>query len=123
MDSPPPAGVVYSRRFCLRGGIARCGRRGPGLTLGGLIYKRSRPMSRLNRFVLIAVVGWTFVCAGALALRSSAAPAAGGDEKTRAKFELYKDRGGEFRWRLRATNTQILAISGDGYKAKRDCMN
>jgi uncharacterized protein YegP (UPF0339 family) len=80
-------------------------------------------MLRLNRFVITAVVGWTFVCAGALAVRSAAAPAAGGDEKVRAKFEVYKDRGGEFRWRLRATNTQILATSGDGYKSKRDCMS
>jgi uncharacterized protein YegP (UPF0339 family) len=80
-------------------------------------------MSRLNRFIITAAVGWTFVCAAALALRSSAAPAAGGDEKARAKFEVYKDRGGEFRWRLRATNTQVLAVSGDGYKARRDCIN
>jgi len=59
----------------------------------------------------------------ALALRAPAAPAAGGDDRVRAKFEVYKDRGGEFRWRLRATNTQILAISADSYKEKRGALN
>ena len=82
-------------------------------------------MSRFNRAVVASVVCWMILGAAALALRSSAAPAAGaaGDDKVRAKFEVYKDRAGEFRWRLRATNTQILATSGDSYKAKRDCLH
>lgn len=33
----------------------------------------------------------------------------------RAVFELYEDRGGEFRWRLRHRNGNILADSGEGY--------
>lgn len=36
----------------------------------------------------------------------------GGDAYTAAKFELYKDAKGEFRWRLMASNGQMLAISG-----------
>ena len=35
-----------------------------------------------------------------------------------AKFELYKDAKGEFRWRLIASNGQTIATSGEGYKAK-----
>jgi uncharacterized protein YegP (UPF0339 family) len=35
---------------------------------------------------------------------------------------VYKDRGGEFRWRLRAQNRNVLATSGEGYAAKRDCL-
>jgi uncharacterized protein YegP (UPF0339 family) len=35
-----------------------------------------------------------------------------------AKFELYKDAKGEFRWRLVAANGQTIATSGEGYKAK-----
>jgi uncharacterized protein YegP (UPF0339 family) len=35
-----------------------------------------------------------------------------------AKFELYKDSKGEFRWRLIASNGQTIATSGEGYKAK-----
>jgi hypothetical protein len=33
-----------------------------------------------------------------------------------AKFELYKDTKGEFRWRLMASNGQTIAIGGEGYK-------
>lgn len=33
------------------------------------------------------------------------------------KFELYKDKKGEFRFRLKAGNGQILLVS-EGYKAK-----
>jgi uncharacterized protein YegP (UPF0339 family) len=35
-----------------------------------------------------------------------------------AKFELYTDARGEFRWRLVASNGQTIATSGEGYKAK-----
>lgn len=39
-----------------------------------------------------------------------------------AKFEIYKNRKGEFRWRLRANNNQIIA-SGEGYTSKAACKN
>ena len=79
-------------------------------------------MSRPSRLVLtVSLIA--LLCGAVLAMRSFAAPAAAADEKATAKFEVYKDRGGEFRWRLRATNTQILATSGDAYKAKRDCLH
>ena len=38
------------------------------------------------------------------------------------KFEVYEDKGGEFRFRLKATNGQIIAVS-EGYKAKASGMN
>ncbi len=38
------------------------------------------------------------------------------------KFEVYEDKGGEYRFRLKATNGQIIAVS-EGYKAKASCMN
>lgn len=38
------------------------------------------------------------------------------------KFEIYKDKAGEFRFRLKATNGQIIAI-GEGYKALAGCKN
>ncbi len=38
------------------------------------------------------------------------------------KFELYKDKKGEFRWRLKHQNGNILATSSEGYKAKADAM-
>ena len=38
------------------------------------------------------------------------------------KFEMYTDKAGEFRFRLKATNGQISAVS-EGYKAKASCEN
>ena len=38
------------------------------------------------------------------------------------KFELYTDKKGEFRFRLKAKNGQIIA-TGEGYKAKAGCKN
>ena len=40
---------------------------------------------------------------------------------TNPKFELYQDRGGGYRFRLRARNGQIIAVS-DGYTAKSSCL-
>jgi uncharacterized protein YegP (UPF0339 family) len=45
-----------------------------------------------------------------------------GEAKT-LKFETYADAKGESRWRLKASNGQIIATSGQGYKDKRDCEN
>ena len=38
------------------------------------------------------------------------------------KFEVYTDKAGEFRFRLKAKNGEIIA-TGEGYKAKASCMN
>lgn len=38
------------------------------------------------------------------------------------KFEVYTDKSGEFRFRLKATNGQIIATS-EGYKAMKSCLN
>jgi hypothetical protein len=38
-----------------------------------------------------------------------------------AKFQVYKDKSGEWRWRLRADNNEPVADSNEGYKAKADC--
>jgi len=38
------------------------------------------------------------------------------------KFEVYIDKAGEFRFRLKAANGQIIAVS-EGYKAIASCMN
>ena len=40
-----------------------------------------------------------------------------------ATFEMYKDKAGEYRWRLRMTNTKVIATSGEGYASKRACEN
>ena len=43
-------------------------------------------------------------------------------EQKHPKFEVYEDKGGEFRFRLKATNGQVIAVS-EGYKAKASCLN
>ena len=37
------------------------------------------------------------------------------------KFEIYKSTNGEYRFRLKATNNQIIA-TGQGYKSKAACL-
>ncbi len=40
---------------------------------------------------------------------------------THPKYEVYKDKAGEFRFRLKAKNGEIVA-TGEGYKAKDSCL-
>ncbi|SEH52638.1 Uncharacterized conserved protein YegP, UPF0339 family [Halopenitus malekzadehii] len=37
-----------------------------------------------------------------------------------ATFEVYEDAAGEWRWRLRHDNGNIIADSGEGYASKRN---
>ena len=41
---------------------------------------------------------------------------------TNPKFEIYVDKAGEFRFRLKARNGEII-VTGEGYKAKDSCLN
>ncbi len=41
---------------------------------------------------------------------------------THPKFEVYKDKAGEFRFRLTAKNGQKI-LASEGYKTKAACMN
>lgn len=34
------------------------------------------------------------------------------------EFHVFKDTSGEYRWRLKAPNGQIVATSGEGYTRK-----
>ena len=52
---------------------------------------------------------------------SGAARTASDDSGKSLKFETYQDKKKEHRWRLKATNGQVIATSGQGYKDKRDC--
>ena len=42
--------------------------------------------------------------------------------KKHPKFEMYVDKAGEFRFRLKAKNGEVIAVS-EGYKAKASCEN
>lgn len=39
------------------------------------------------------------------------------------KFEVYTDKKGEFRWRLKASNGQMIANGGEGYTTMANCKN
>ena len=69
-------------------------------------------------------------CRAGIASVQRNAPAAGIENQTEEgfqkqkhpKFEVYTDKKGEFRFRLKATNGQIIAVS-EGYKAISGCLN
>ena len=44
------------------------------------------------------------------------------EKKKHPKFEMYIDKAGEYRFRLKARNGEIIAAS-EGYKAKAGCLN
>ena len=43
-------------------------------------------------------------------------------EQKHPKFEIYQDKAGEYRFRLKATNGQVIAVS-EGYTAMAGCKN
>lgn len=42
---------------------------------------------------------------------------------SQATFELYIDSAGEWRWRLRHQNTEIIADGGEGYSTEQAARN
>ncbi len=58
------------------------------------------------------------VAGGLLATKGGSNALAQGGTMT---FEMYEDAKSEHRWRLKAANGQVIATSGQGYKAKADC--
>ena len=69
-------------------------------------------------------------CKGGIASVQKNAPEAAVENQTvegymaerHPKFEVYADKGGEFRFRLKATNGQIIAVS-EGYSTLANCLN
>lgn len=69
-------------------------------------------------------------CMGGIKSVMNNAPAANFEDQTvegyetakHPKFELYTDKKGEFRFRLKAKNGEIIATS-EGYKAKPSALN
>jgi len=45
-----------------------------------------------------------------------------GESAKNPKFEIYEDKAGEFRFRLKASNGQII-LASEGYKSKASCKN
>ena len=80
-------------------------------------------MSHPRRILLVAIAAASFAVGYAANLTTSPAHAADESQaKSSATFEVYKDKAGEFRWRLKAGNGQNIASSGEGYAEKRGCL-
>ena len=69
-------------------------------------------------------------CRKGIASIQKNAPVAGVEDQTvdgfealkHPKFEVYEDKSGEFRFRLKARNGEIIGVS-EGYAAKHSCLN
>ena len=46
----------------------------------------------------------------------------GVETMTHPKFEMYQDKAGEYRFRLKARNGEIIGVS-EGYTTKANCVN
>jgi uncharacterized protein YegP (UPF0339 family) len=75
----------------------------------------------MSRRRSVLIWGMIYVVLGGA--QAGSAKAASAQSGRALKFETYEDAKKEHRWRLRATNGQIIATSGQGYKDKRDCQN
>jgi uncharacterized protein len=40
-----------------------------------------------------------------------------------AMFEVYQDKAGEYRWRLKSANGQVVATGGEGYTSRDGAEN
>ena len=69
-------------------------------------------------------------CRSGIASVQKAAPAAAVEDQTvenfeaqkHPKFEVYTDKAGAYRFRVKASTGQSIAV-GEGYKAKASCLN
>ena len=46
----------------------------------------------------------------------------GAEQVKHPKFEVYQDKAGEYRFRLKARNGEII-LASEGYKDKKSCLN
>jgi uncharacterized protein YegP (UPF0339 family) len=83
------------------------------VALGGALayYARYRRFARYK--------AWSVLLGAANILAEPAAQDGKGTEvASAAKFELYADNSGKYRWRLQATNGQTIASSGQSFASK-----
>ncbi|HEV8292634.1 MAG TPA: DUF1508 domain-containing protein [Tepidisphaeraceae bacterium] len=81
-------------------------------------------MKSPQRMLLAAVAALSLAIGYGANLTTTPARAADDSQaKSAATFEVYKDKAGEFRWRLKASNGQNIATSGEGYAEKRSCLS
>ena len=77
----------------------------------------------MKRTVRVSVATLALATVATVSLFMSRPAVAEDEKKSTAAFEVYKDKGGDFRWRLRTQNTNVIATSGQGYSSKQSCLD
>jgi uncharacterized protein YegP (UPF0339 family) len=72
-----------------------------------------KPLSSPCRLALCGVLA-------VLIAAASAAPALARQAGGKMTFEIYKDKAGEYRWRLKTAGGDVLAVPEDAYKNQAD---
>ena len=70
----------------------------------------------------MVAVGATHRRSNAIMSRDNCSTQANGGTDMAGKFELYKDAGGKYRFRLKAGNGEIIA-TGEAYESKASALN
>lgn len=78
---------------------------------------------RLAIVALLAAFTFAYVSVPTPAADDTKTKAKKTDGKSSGTFEVYKDAGGKYRWRLKSTNGQTIATPGQGFADKRSCMD
>ena len=78
-------------------------------------------MRKSGKLMALLVVFALVAGAVGLSIPEATAQKDKGKAAATAVFELYKDKSGEFRFRLNNSEGTLLASSGKGYKTKADC--
>src|SRR4051812_1608091 len=84
-----------------------------GLSVSAPVEDRTMTMGRRR---------WIGVTAGAVVGGLGAQASVANAAAAGLTFEVYHDAKKEYRWRLKSANGQVVATSGEGYKAKADCL-
>ena len=79
--------------------------------------------TRLPVVILLAALSFAYIAAPSPAADDTKTSKKKSDAKSSGTFEVYKDAGGKYRWRLKSTNGQTIATPGQGFAAKRGCMD
>jgi uncharacterized protein YegP (UPF0339 family) len=71
----------------------------------------------LRAVLLVAAMGGLIVAGGL-----SPAPAVQKDKAKVGTVEVYKDKAGEFRFRVKDTDGKVIAMPTRGYETKAECL-
>jgi uncharacterized protein YegP (UPF0339 family) len=78
-------------------------------------------MKLLRRMLVPLIVAITFAASGVQFAPAQAKKEKPSTAKVTATFEVYKDKSGAYRFRLKDDEGTLLAMSPKGFKTKADC--